>query len=100
MPGGWRGSTRSDRLPSDWASTRRPRIRARDNYQCTAVEDGQRCTGGADQVDHIDPNGPEDDSNYTSLCTSHHGKKSAAEGNEARWRYRRQRPPEPHPGLR
>lgn len=115
MPGGWAGSTRRDRLPRGWHRLR-GHVRKRDGYRCTAIlddngarhyarPDGTRCPGGADHVDHVindAAGGTDDEANLTSLCAWHHGRKSSAEGNEARAAQRAtlSYPREQHPGLR
>lgn len=102
MPGNWEGSTRGQRLPKDWARTRR-RILERDGHQCTRVlNNGTRCTAQATDVDHIlndAAGGSNDDHNLASLCAAHHNTKTSSEGNAARWRHRAQRPTSKHPGL-
>ena len=100
MPGRWAGSGRRVRLPSNWRAIRAAVLR-RDGHQCTWVQDGQRCTQQATEVDHIRP--MTDDhtlESLRSLCAMHHGKKSSAEGHAARWAIREARPKEPHPGMR
>lgn len=98
MPGGWRDSRRRSTLPANWPKLRNS-IRKRDGHQCTETVDGQRCTGGADEVDHINREAGDHPDNLRSLCSYHHGLKSSAEGNTARWRVRQARPAEKHPGL-
>lgn len=100
MPGNWAGSTRRQRLPANWSTEIVPRIKARDSYRCTWIDNGQRCTGPADEVDHRDRHAGDTDTNLRSLCRYHHARKTTQEGNEARWRYTNRRPPEQHPGLR
>jgi 5-methylcytosine-specific restriction endonuclease McrA len=101
MPGQWASSDRASRLPSDWPRIRR-RILKRDEGQCTWFENGHRCATAAVEVDHIVPNDDHSDANLRSLCTPHHGAKSAREGVDARAAIaaKRFRPVEPHPGLR
>lgn len=96
MPGGWVGSTRRGRLPARWKALRAAVLR-RDNYQCTKLDHGTRCTYLASDVDHIQPGGPDTADNLTSLCRDHHMAKTAQEGNNARTRQRREA--EPHPGV-
>lgn len=98
MPGGWSGSTRKERLPSDWPE-RRARVLERDRHQCTVIEGGERCIEVATEVDHVVPGDDHRDENLASICSWHHGRKSSREGNRARWRFRARRPPERHPGL-
>lgn len=101
MPGGWAGrrNDRSSRLARAW----RDAVLARDGYRCQWVVDdaGRRCGAYADGgADHINPGDDYSLSNGQALCAYHHNIKSSAEGNAARWRYRRARPREAHPGLR
>jgi 5-methylcytosine-specific restriction endonuclease McrA len=94
----WLDSDRSARLPDAWPKIRR-RIFRRDGHRCTWIDDGQRCTAEATEVDHIHPGDDHSDHNLRSLCTRHHARKSSAEGHAARYRHPRRRPPDPHPGL-
>jgi 5-methylcytosine-specific restriction protein A len=100
MSGGWQGSNRRARLPTDWAE-RCAQVRARDRGVCYVC--GQP---GADAVDHKNPG---DDHRLTNLGQIHqdvppycHRTKSAREGNAARAaiRAKRHRPREAHPGQR
>jgi 5-methylcytosine-specific restriction protein A len=99
MPGHWRGSNRSARLPSDWASRIVPLVFATYGDHCHVC--GQP---GADEVDHVRAG---DDHSLTNLRPIHgrgtpqrcHARKSSAEGNAARWKVRQRREPERHPGL-
>lgn len=78
------------------------RVKRRDGYRCTWVENGARCDGPADEVDHVvevSEGGTDADENLRSLCADHHRRKTAAHANLVRWRHRRQRPDEPHPGM-
>jgi 5-methylcytosine-specific restriction protein A len=98
VPGGWKGSTRSARLPRDWPQ-RRAAVWRRDGDRCWW------CGGpGADEIDHKQRG---DDHRLENLGPIHqdvapycHRKKSSAEGNQQRWQYRMAREPERHPGLR
>lgn len=101
MPYGPR-SARTSPLPKDWPQ-RRARVLARDSYACRWLisYDGTRCGRHATDVDHIgDPNNHDDD-NLQSLCPGHHRVKSSRQGGKAAAvkRPRRNRPPEPHPGV-
>lgn len=98
MPG-WQGSDRRSRLPPDWP-VRRKRILARDGYRCTHVraDTDTRCTAVATDVDHVERGDDHADSNLTSLCAWHHGKKSGGEGGSAA-AARRRRPARKHPGI-
>ncbi|MWK39588.1 HNH endonuclease [Actinomadura sp. J1-007] len=93
----WEGSTRRDRLPANWSTEIVPRILARDGRRCLIGLPG--CTVHATEVDHIRRGDDHRDTNLQAACTWCHGKKSSAEGNDARTRYSRRRPPERHPGL-
>lgn len=98
MSGGWAGSTRKSRLPSNWASEIRPAAHARNpEHICHLC--GQP---GGDYLDHKTPG---DDHSPENLDWAHdripphcHRFKSSREGNAAR--PRRQRPAEAHPGLK
>ncbi|KOV10358.1 HNH endonuclease [Streptomyces sp. XY431] len=80
----WSGSTRRERLPSDWP-TRRQVVLRRDAWRCVAVtRDGDRCTEAATDVDHIRPGDDHSLDNLQALCRWHHGRKSAYEGVTAR----------------
>lgn len=99
MPGGWEGSNRRAELPTDWDSAVRPRILARDGYQCAWLDGGVRCTQRATDVDHIGDKNDHSDANLRAICRWHHGKRTAQQGNAARKRVSEKRRPEPHPGL-
>lgn len=100
----WEGSDRREHLPPDWQARRLRRFKM-DGYRCTAVNVyGERCEEPAEECDHI---GSRDDHRLEmlrSLCTWHHGKKSARQGNRAAYQRRRKiderfRRTETHPGL-
>jgi len=99
MAGNWHGTARRDRLPPDWSRIR-ARILQRDSHRCTWVERGQRCTTAATDVDHRVNNDDDSDSNLRALCSYHHRKKTAVEGNAAKaaLKAKARREPEPHPG--
>lgn len=85
-------------LPRGWYKTRL-RILKRDGHRCTWIRQdsiGGRCPEPANQVDHIDPNGGEDDSNLRALCGYHHQIKSSSEGGRAVHKQRKDKPK--HPG--
>jgi 5-methylcytosine-specific restriction protein A len=92
----WDTSDRRRRLPANWPQLVR-QVKNRDGHRCTWHDNGQRCIGPADEVDHVLNNDDHRLSNLRSLCKPHHAKKSAAEGVAAR--RSRRRPTEPHPGL-
>lgn len=106
MSGGWRDSTRRDRLPANWAALRKAAL-ARDGGQCTEIlPSGVRCPAAATDVDH--KQAMTDDHSLDalqSLCGPHHRAKSAAEGGRSsgaqatRRAALKRRPPEAHPGL-
>lgn len=100
----WASSGRRSELPSDWTSSRRPRILARDGQQCTArMRDGSRCPETTNlEVDHIGDRLDHEDVNLQTLCRWHHRQKTQGESGAARRarpRERRARPAERHPGL-
>lgn len=99
MPGQWRDSDRHDRLPPNWDHLTK-RVLRRDGHQCTWLENGERCTARATDVDHIVNDDNHELDNLRSLCGPHHRRKSAAEGVAARNLHLRKRPQRPHPGLR
>lgn len=96
MSGGWKGSDRKSRLPSNWPKIR-ARILARDpTCKICGVRPSAFC-------DHIvakaDLNEPSD---LQGVCGPCHDQKSSREGNEAQRanpRPGRARPAEQHPGL-
>jgi 5-methylcytosine-specific restriction endonuclease McrA len=95
----WEGSTRRQRLPADWP-TIRATVLARDGYRCTHIHQGKPCGWRATDVDHIINNDDHSLTNLHALCSWHHARKTAHEGNTARWSApRRTRPPEQHPGM-
>ena len=96
----WDTSNRRERLPADW-QRRRTRILRRDGYRCQAHDSvGNLCGEYANQVDHIQRGDNHSEENLQSLCRWHHARKSSAEGRAAqRARLRRNRDPEPHPGM-
>ncbi|WP_411140259.1 HNH endonuclease [Streptomyces sp. x-80] len=101
----WSSSNRRAELPTDWDSSVRPRILARDSQQCVAtMRDGGRCPATAGlEVDHIGDRHDHRDANLQTLCSWHHKHKTARESAAARRRSarpRRTRPTEAHPGLR
>ena len=97
MSGGWQGSDRKARLPSNWPKIR-ARVLARDpTCKLCGVRESKFC-------DHIQAK--TDDHSETALqgvCGPCHDRKSSQEGNDAQRanpRPGRTRPPEQHPGLR
>lgn len=92
----WDSSDRRARLPPDWQHTIVPRILVRDRHRCQLALPG--CTSTATEVDHRAPGDDHSDQNLQAVCSWCHARKSSAEGNAARPRYNRRRPPERHPG--
>lgn len=99
----WSTSSRRSNLPADWQAIRR-RILRRDNASCRWREaDGTLCALPANEVDHIEPSGSDEDWNLRALCSWHHRQKSSREGaaaytakrNEIASRFRYEIP---HPG--
>lgn len=93
----WEGSDRAARLPKDWHRIRRT-VMHRDGHRCTVIENGERCTAMADEVDHVQRGDDHRLANLAAVCAWHHARKSSAEGNAARWAAAK-RNSEPHPGL-
>lgn len=90
----WSTSTRKARLPADWPTIRR-RILERDKHTCRIC--GPFCIVWANEVDHIIAGDDHRESNLRASCNPCHARKSAAEGHAAK--PKRNRPPEPHPGI-
>jgi 5-methylcytosine-specific restriction protein A len=98
VAGGWQGSDRKSRLPSNWTELRL-RVLRRDGYRCQHRDapGAPPCGVRGSDVDHKTPGDNHSMSNLQTLCTAHHRAKSSREGVEAR--RSRFRDPEPHPGL-
>lgn len=107
MSGGWAGSDRSSRLPSDWGK-RCGQVHHRSGRRCefvVAERFGQpiKCGRPADGgVDHIIPGDDHSLENLRDTCAGHHRRKSSREGNEAKAKKKAglKRAPEEHPGRR
>lgn len=103
MPG-WQNSDRRQFLPSDWEKRRQQRFQI-DGFRCTArLSDGSRCTGPAEECDHIGKRTDHRIEMLRSLCEWHHARKSSREGAIARAKILREnsqrfRRTEAHPGL-
>lgn len=96
MPnGGWRGSTRRTRLPSNWAEIRRTvfEVHGTSCYLC-----GDHAT----DVDHVRRGDDHSLANLRPACERCHRAKSSREGGQAAQaaRPKRSRPAEQHPGMR
>ena len=95
----WTTSTRSKRLPKDWAK-RRTQARDRAHGQCQATHHHPRCPGTGTECDHIIPGDDHSLANLQWLSKECHQAKTAREA-AARSRARtRLRPAEKHPGLK
>ena len=97
MSGGWKGSDRKSRLPSNWTTIRR-KVLDRDPI-CKIC--GVRPSSHCDHIEAKTDTHAED--RLQGVCATCHGLKSSAEGNAAQRanpRPGRQRPEEPHPGMR
>lgn len=102
---GWETSDRRQHLPANWRAIRERRFKL-DGYQCTALDANtdERCTGPAEECDHI---GSRDDHSIEmlrSLCKWHHSQKTARQGARAAAARRKKmanrfRREEKHPGL-
>jgi 5-methylcytosine-specific restriction endonuclease McrA len=97
MAGGWRGSDRRSRLPSNWAKIRAAVLARDSTCVLCRVRPSKFC-------DHIQAK--TDDHSETALqgvCGPCHDQKSSAEGNAAQKanpKPGRTRPPEQHPGVK
>lgn len=97
MSGGWQGSDRKARLPSNWRQIR-ARVLARDPIcKICGVRPSTHC-------DHIEAKtDAHAEDRLQGVCATCHAQKSSKEGNAAQRaepRPGRRRPPEQHPGLR
>ena len=102
MVSGWSSnpSARNLSLPPDWSARRRA-VLDRDGRVCR-IATRNLCIGRATVVDHVVAvanGGSHELSNLAAVCQPCHAAKTAAEIAAARWRYRRKRPTEPHPGT-
>jgi 5-methylcytosine-specific restriction protein A len=89
----WQGSTRSERLPSDWRSRRLIVIeRAGGICEATDPRYGARCTRSGEEVDHIVAGDDHDFDNLRLLCKQNHAAKTAREARAGRRTPRRRRP--------
>lgn len=97
MPGNWTGSTRSARLPPNWRQLKAA-VWKRDGDICWICH-----RRGADEIDHKQAGDNHDPSNlgpvHQDVPPYCHRRKSSAEGNAARWRFKQKRPVERHPGM-
>lgn len=83
MKMGWETSNRRKDLPPNWNKVRQERFKV-DGYRCTARDEyGQRCTFAAEECDHIGKRTDHRIEMLRSLCTWHHSKKTAEQGQEA-----------------
>jgi 5-methylcytosine-specific restriction protein A len=96
MSGGWKGSTRRERLPANWEQLRRQAHRRNPRHICHLC--------GAPGGDALDHKKRGDDHSPANLDWAHdsvpphcHRVKSAREGGQSFTPLRR--PPEPHPAL-
>ena len=95
MAGGWKNSDRKSRLPSNWARLRAETLAKHPICVLCGVRPSTHC-------DHIKAK-TDDHTQLQGVCATCHGLKSSREGNDAQRanpRPGRQRPSEPHPGLR
>lgn len=91
--------TRKHDLPTNWAAIRK-HVLARDGWRCVWTDNGERCTSRATDVDHIGNRNDHRPVNLRSLCPTHHRKRTARQGVQARAaKYDPRRPTLPHPGL-
>lgn len=79
--GRWDRSKRKASLPANWQRLRL-RILKRDGHRCYL------CGASANRVDHVTPaylGGTDMESNLAAICGQCDSRKSAIEGNNARW---------------
>jgi len=97
VSGGWEGSDRKSRLPSNWATIRRKVLDRDPICKLCGVRPSTHC-------DHIEAKtDAHAEDRLQGVCAICHGLKSSAEGNAAQRanpRPGRRRPEEPHPGMR
>jgi len=75
-------SGRTVPLPPDWYQIRARQLRA-DGHRCTwRLPSKKRCPRRATDVDHY--GAPDDHTKLRSLCSHHHGKRTAKQGHDAR----------------
>jgi 5-methylcytosine-specific restriction protein A len=95
----WAGSTRRQRLPSDWPARVRA-TEARVGGQCEATTHAPGCDGAGAQCDHIVRGDDHELANLQWLSDSCHAAKTQLEAQAARGvGPTRQRPPRRHPGT-
>jgi len=96
VSGGWQGSNRKSRLPSNWATIRRKVLDRDPVCKICNVRPSSHC-------DHIEAKtDAHAEDRLQGVCATCHGLKSSREGNEAQRvtpRPGRKRPPEDHPGV-
>ncbi|MET8080000.1 HNH endonuclease signature motif containing protein [Streptomyces sp. NPDC005303] len=94
MSGGWKGSDRKSRLPSNWARLRAETLARNPICVLCGVRPSTHC-------DHIKAK-TDDHKQLQGVCEPCHMRKSSAEGNAAQRanpKPGRKREPEQHPGL-
>lgn len=99
MSGGWERSTpdRKSRLPDDWQA-RRKAVAERAGGRCEMrMANGSRCRDKGTDCDHVKAGDNHSLENLQWICTWHHRKKTAAEGNAARVPKTAKHPGEAHP---
>lgn len=90
-------SRRRSELPHDWSTIRRD-VLERDGYACTV--NGPRCTGHANQADHIGDRHNHSRTNLRAACYNCHADRTATQGHAAMRviRAKAYHPREQHPG--
>jgi 5-methylcytosine-specific restriction protein A len=93
--GGWHGSTRRARLPSNWRAVRAEVFE-------TYGDSCHLCGDDATDVDHLLAGDDHSLANLRPICKPCHRVKSSREGGQAAQaaKPKRQRAPERHPGMR
>lgn len=87
----WEGSNRRAELPCDWLKIREA-VGDRDSWSCQwDMGNGTMCLETANQCDHIQHGGSDDEENLRMLCAKHHHLKSSREGREGRTESRKRK---------
>lgn len=98
MPWDWNSRRRAE-LPPDWPIIQSD-VLDRDGHRCQIK--GERCTGRATEVDHIDDRHDHSRANLRAACHNCHADRTAAQGHAAAAaaRAKAKHPREEHPARR
>ena len=92
----WTSSDRRSDLPKDWRQ-RRLKVKERSGGQCEAVNDGVRCQQEGTECHHTGSRTDHRLEKLQWICSPCHKQRTTIDRIE---KYSRNRPIEPHPGLR